>query len=480
MEGLMETNFSLRNVNIVKNDSKEAKAVKEADRNNFSDAVIDGTNTDQAELLKDVEGAMNSKDNVFIKTDKGIIKIDKEKVPEILAGLKEKLSKKDEFKVTGIGLDTGTNEFKVNFNTTPAGERTEAINDLSASYKKAVGEAGKDYNQEISNALKITDPEQRSAALQKAAEKFETFKKTADEGYIKGLKAANDKFLDTVKTKDPAHYPEIKKAADENINSRINSVNTYTNSFNQALRLRSDFLTDAANIKDPLKRKTAIAEANNDFASSIDKNRNSYYNSLETTDSKYSATVSNLLHPVNTADDQRKDSINEVTGNYKKAVGEAGKEYNQEIKDALKITNPEQRSAALEKAAAKFETMVKKADDVYIKDLKAANDKFLDTVKTKDPAHYPEIKKAADENINSRITAINSYTKDLGQELRIRSDFLADAANIKDPLKRKAALADTNTDFNNNIGKIREGYYSSIERTDSKYALDLNIVLSIK
>jgi hypothetical protein len=473
----MDTNFSLRNVNIIKNDSVEAKSANKAESANFSDAVIDGTSTNQAELLKDIQGAMNTKDNVFIKTEKGIIKIDKDKVPEVLAGLIDKLSKRDEYKVSGISLDKGTNEFKVSFAATPAGERAGAINDLSDNYKKAVGAAGKEYSEEIRSALKIADPAKRAEALQQATTKFETFKLKADEGYIKDLKAANDKFLDTVKTSDPKHYPEIKKAADENINSRINAVNAYTKGFTQALQVRCDFMIDAANMKNPQQSKAAFADANNDFANSIDKTRDKYYSSLETADSKYSSDFNRIVHPVNNADAQRTASINGLSDNYKKAVLGAGKEYSQEISSALKITDPAKRSEALQKATTKFETFKTNADEGYIKDLKAANDKFLDAVKTIDPEHYPAIKRAADENINSRANAINTYTTGFVQSLNIRCDFLINAANMKNPQQSKKAFAETSNDFNDNIDRHRNNYYSSLEAADNKYASGLNTLV---
>jgi hypothetical protein len=472
----MDTNFSLRNVNIIKSDSGEAKSVKKADSANFNDAVIDGTNTNQAELLKDVEGAMNAKDNVFIKTDKGIIKIDRDKVPEVLASLKEKLLKKDEYKVTGIGLDSVSREFKVSFKT-PDGERSETIHEARKKANQALGEGNKEYNQEVSNALKIADPGKRSDALQKAADKFKGAIQKVNEGLIGEIKAANDKYLEIVKANDPKHFPEIKKAADENTSARINAIGEANNNDIKAVQIHSEFTKAAGDIANPHKRQAALNSATTDFNNSIDTSIKANKQTVANADSKFSIALENVKTEVSKAPEHRSEAIHDARKKANQALGEGGKLYDQEISDALKIADPGKRSDALQKAADKFKGTIQKVNEGLIGEIKAANDKYLEIVKVNDPKHYPEIKKAADENTSARIDAVGNANNNDIKAVQGLTDKTRTAADIASPQKRQAALNSANADFSNNLDTSIKANKLAVDKADSKFKEEIKNII---
>jgi hypothetical protein len=474
----METNFSLRNFNYSKNE-KENKTVDAADKKNFNDAVIDGTNTNQDELLKDVEGAINSKQSVFIKTDKGIIKIEKEKVPEALAGLKERLSKKEEFKLSGIGIDGPSKEFTVNFSKTPESKRTEAIAEARQQANNAGTAAYNIFKKERNEAMQLTDPVQRSDALEKASTNFQNALEKSNNVYVSALKTANSEFLKRVETEDPKHYPDIKKASEENLNSRVEAANNDTKGMQKAIQKYTSAVEGSFNIKNPQERASAQEKAISDLKkenkASLDQNDQT----VDKANNKFNLVIISERDGVSAAakkeDAQRAEGISAAREKANQSGTVAYKEYKQEIKDALQISDPDKRTAAVDKAMLKFQAAIQKSNDNYISDIKKANDTFLENVKVTDPDHYAAIKKAADENISSRIEAANNDTSTMVQAIKKYGYTVAAAADIKNPNERETAMQNASAELKKANKASMAQNDQTVEKAEGKYNIGLSV-----
>jgi hypothetical protein len=473
----METNFSFRNYTTVKKDSAEAKTVKEAGKKDFSDAVIDGTNTNQAELLKDVEGAINTGENVFIRTDKGIIKIDKDKVPEVLTALKEKLAKNEEYNVTGIGLDRNLHEFKVDFKKAPEAVRSDAIYDADVKKGEAGSKAHVEYNREIKSALKISDPEKRAEALNKAGEKYEAGIKKANDGFIADLKTINSKYLEEVKKKDPENYEEIKEDIGIYLTEAEKAINQNTSDLTQAIKTHVEAKNSASNIQDPKEREVALKKATDDHNDAIvNVIRPGFISTMEKIDNNFGIQVTydkgGLAAANSKADTGRIDALNEANTKKNETGSKANKEYNADIAEALKISDPAKRAEALNNAGTKFKDTIQKVNDQFITDVKAANQKYLDDVKSADPEHYPHIKLEVENYIGETEKAVKMNNSDILNAINTHVEAKIAAGNITDPKERAAAVHKATTDYSDKmVNNIRVSYNKAIETADNKFSV---------
>jgi hypothetical protein len=470
----METNFTYRNPNLLNKDSAEAKTVKAADKKDFSDAVIDGTNKNQEELLKDIEGAIHTEENVFIKTDKGIIKIDKDKVPEALADLREKLSKNEEYKVTGIGLDLSKNEFKVSFAAAPEAKRWECIDAANTKRVESGSKAMKEYNKDVSSALKIENPDQRKAALEKAENKFDTAIKKGNDLFIKDIKAANTTFVNDAQRHDPEHLPQIKKDIAEYMDSTIKAVKQNFQELKAAIHTHSECTIAAANISDPETRLKALAKANSDYNDhTIDKIQENYGSAIEKADTKVGIRITfdkgGIIAANKKSDSRRAEDIDEADTKRNEAGNKANREYNQEILSAIKITDPVKRLAALQTASTKYETAIKKGNDEFIADIAKANSTFLERIQAVDPENFGKIKQDIDNNQNEVTKAINQNTTDLTQNIETYAGKVKEGCLIKNPKDRETALDKAKDNYNNNLTDIiQQTYYHATGKADNK------------
>jgi hypothetical protein len=238
---------------------------------------------------------INEKTNVFIKTEKGIIEIDTEKIPQFLRLLREKLSLKESYRVTGIGLDTSINEYKVNFTESLIAEGKDAIREADQIIIKdnpnsfnnhennaelqitaetteeeetitlASRKAKREYDFAVRDALQIIDLLKRSEALQKSAENFETSVNKSGKEFIREIKKESTIYLNYIQAIDPVNFEEIKKAVEENIRFRENAVNSSNNASIQAIQVHIDSVKAAAPINDLHERETVLTKANNDL-----------------------------------------------------------------------------------------------------------------------------------------------------------------------------------------------------------------------
>src|SRR5436305_13993587 len=99
-----DLNVNVFNVNILK--GKEAKKINAAPKS-LNDNIVDlNTTSSREEIAKDVQGAIDSGKDVFFKTEQGVVKIPKEKVPQLLTDLRDKLKNAD-YNIEGFTLNKG-------------------------------------------------------------------------------------------------------------------------------------------------------------------------------------------------------------------------------------------------------------------------------------------------------------------------------------------------------------------------------------
>lgn len=113
-------------------DKKELDSIKNAQKADLTDNVVDATKEGAETLREDLKGAVNSGKDLFLKTEKGIIKIDKKDMAATIAQLKEKVESKEKFSMIKIGFMEGAfvAQFKpaddtVKFNVKPKNTEQE-------------------------------------------------------------------------------------------------------------------------------------------------------------------------------------------------------------------------------------------------------------------------------------------------------------------------------------------------------------------
>jgi hypothetical protein len=397
-------------------------------------------------LINDSEKA-----NVFTKTYQGISKIETEKISGFLNLLREKLAANEEYKVSGIGLDTSTNEFKVNFPKSLVAERKGAISEAEKMIIKAENTAVKEFELEIKNALQ----ENRSEDLQMAAANFAMSIQKASQEFINYIKKANTDYLKNIKSVDPGHYREIKKAGRENINFREHALNRSIYALAQTIQIHIDNIKAATNLKNTQVRETVFTKAYAAYYNNIDKIQKDYDKYVEKADSKFSSVLAyektEVVEAEIKADLQSKNEIQKDEQTINIAACKAKKEYDLEIRNALQFSDQEKRSKALQKAGNNFEISVQKAGKKFIRDIKQENKIYLENIQSMDPLHYPEIKKTVEENTRFRENAVISSNNASAQAIKIHIGYLKAAANLINPEEREPAIIKANTDLNNKL-----------------------------